>query len=190
MLFFVPCRSHGLSQSLSPTACPVALLTASTFLVHCRLTIIPEDFMTLQSHVDFVHVWAKVTEQTACKLKGRHLLYFFFPLLSRPSTPNPSLLLTTQNLSFHLSAEPVFILSVTESRGRSHLLEAACRENDSFAVNLSRCPVSGMNLETPAYSTLEVKNLALVWFFWSHFILRSNSRYYKPLTMTFSSINS
>lgn len=89
----------------------LALLIASTFLVHCRFTIIPEDFMTLQSHVDFVHVWAKVTEQTACKLKGRHLLYFFFPLLSRPSTPNPSLLLTTQNLSFHLSRARVHPVS-------------------------------------------------------------------------------
>ncbi len=155
MFFCVPCRSHGLSQSLSPTACLIALLIASTFLVHCRFAVIPEDFRTLQSHVDFVHMGAKVTEQTACKLKGRHLLYFFFPLLSKPSTPNPSLLLTAQNLSFHLSAEPMFILSVTESRGRSHLLEAACRENYSFAVNFSRCPVSDMNLDTPAYSTLE-----------------------------------
>lgn len=32
-----------------------SLLIVSTFLVHCRFALIPEDFRTLQSHVDFVH---------------------------------------------------------------------------------------------------------------------------------------
>lgn len=85
------------------------------FFSSWQLLILWQFMQTPQSNID-LHAWSEVIGQTSCKLVRGHLCSVFsFPFLSEHSTSNPSPLLTAQNLSFHLSAELMFVLSVTEA---------------------------------------------------------------------------